>query len=74
MLQVNHVYKGEILQRNYMKMTMLWSFSYNSFVIFHGKKYGRHNMTMLYSNPLITRCVINGLYCTSISPILGKDF
>ena len=30
-------YTGVILQRNYRKMTMLWSFSYNSFVKFHGK-------------------------------------
>ena len=31
-------YKGTILQRNYRKMTIVWSFSYNSFVNFHGKK------------------------------------
>ena len=31
-------YKGTNLHRNYRKMTMLWSFSYNSFVKFHGKK------------------------------------
>ena len=30
--------KSKILQRNYRKMTMKWSFSYNSFVKFHGKK------------------------------------
>ena len=30
---VSHVIKGTILQRNYRKMTILWSFSYNSFVI-----------------------------------------
>ena len=30
-------YKGMILQRNYRKMTILWSFSYNPFVKFHGK-------------------------------------
>ena len=29
--------KGTVLQRNYRKMTMKWSFSYNSFVKFHGK-------------------------------------
>ena len=27
-----------ILLRNYRKMTILWSFSYNSLVKFHGKK------------------------------------
>ena len=30
-------YKGTILQRHYRKMTMKWSFSYNTFVKFHGK-------------------------------------
>ena len=37
-------YKGTILQRYYRNMTILWSFSYNSFVRFHGKKFGSHNM------------------------------
>ena len=31
-------FKGIVLQRNYKKMTMKWSFSYNSFVKFNGKK------------------------------------
>ena len=32
-------YKGTITQRNYCrKMTILWLFSYNSFVKFHDKK------------------------------------
>ena len=30
-------YKGTILQRNYRKMTILWSFSYKFFVNLHGK-------------------------------------
>ena len=30
--------EGTILQRNYRKMTISWSFSYNSFVKFHGIK------------------------------------
>ena len=30
-------YKGTILQRNYRKMTMNWSVSFNSFVKFPGK-------------------------------------
>ena len=41
-------YKGRILQRNYRKMTIKWSFSYNSFVKFHGTKFGSRNMTVLY--------------------------
>ena len=31
-------YKGTILQRNYRKMTILWSFSNYSFVKFHDTK------------------------------------
>ena len=42
--------KGTILQRNYRKMTIPWPFSYNSFVKFHVKKFGSHNMTMSYLN------------------------
>ena len=41
--------KGTILQRNYRKMNIK-SFSYNSFVKFHGKKIGSHNMTVFYPN------------------------
>ena len=33
-------YKGTILHRNYRKITILWSFSYNSFVKFHDMKKG----------------------------------
>ena len=41
-----------ILQKNYRKMTISWSFSYNSFVIFHVvKTFVSHNMTML--NPYL---------------------
>ena len=32
-------YKGTISQRSYRKMTMKWSFFYNSFVKLHGKKF-----------------------------------
>ena len=42
-------YEGIILQRNYRKMTILWSFAYNSFVKFYVKNMG-HNMTLLYPN------------------------
>ena len=45
-------------------MTMIWSFSYNSFVKLHGKKYGSYNMTVLYLNRVLTKCVIKGLHCT----------
>ena len=48
-------YKGIILQNNYMKMTILWSFSYNSFVKFHGK-YGEPNIQIC----VILRYVIMG--------------
>ena len=55
--------KGTILQKNYRKMTIKWSFLYNSIVKFHGKKYleatnvkfhgkkcGRHKITVVHSN------------------------
>ena len=42
------VFLSEILQKNYKKMTMLWSFSCNSFVKF--MVYGSHNITVLYPN------------------------
>ena len=38
-------YKGKILQNNYRKMTIAWSFSFNSLVMFHGKLRS-HNMTV----------------------------
>ena len=54
--------KGTILQRNYRKITILWSFSYNSLVKFHdGKKSGSHNMTMLYPN-LCSEVYYKGTY------------
>ena len=31
-------------------MTIPWSFSYNSFIKFQGKKCGSHNITLLYPN------------------------
>ena len=32
-------YKGTILQMNYRKMTISWSFSYDAFVKFYGKTF-----------------------------------
>ena len=43
-------YKETILQKNYRKMTISWSFFYFSFVKFHGKKIGKQNMVVLYLN------------------------
>ena len=45
-------YKGTVLQRNYMKVTISWSFFYNSLVKFHVKKNlePQLNMTVLYPN------------------------
>ena len=42
-------YKETVLQRIDEKMTIKWSFSYDSFVNFILKKIGSHNMTVLYS-------------------------
>ena len=46
-----HCDKVTILQKNYRKMTIAWSFSYNSFAKFNGKKIGSHTMYVLYPNP-----------------------
>ena len=45
-------YKGTILQRNSRKMTIKWSFSFNSFVNLCGQKFVSHNMTTLCQNLL----------------------
>ena len=47
----NHVYEGTILQRNYRKMTISWSFFYNSFVKFlHIKNIWEPQHDLLYPN------------------------
>ena len=53
-------YKGTILQRKYRKMTILWSFFYNSFLIFHDLKFGNHNMTVFYPNPCFFKVYYKG--------------
>ena len=40
---------------------ILWSFSYNSFVKIHGKKFGSH---ITQHHGVISRCVIKGLHST----------
>ena len=58
-------YKRAILQRTYRKMTISMSFSYISFVKFHGKQFASHKMTMLFTSVcVIRRYVIKGLYYT----------
>ena len=63
-------YKWTILQKNDRKMTIKWSFSYNSFVKFRGKKIGSNSMTKLYPkvcyNIKRLHCIMNKL--TSITP------
>ena len=54
-------YKGTILQRNYRKMTILWSFFYSYFVNSMVKKHGSHNMTVLDPKPCYNE-VIKGLH------------
>ena len=44
-------HKVIILQRNYRKMTMKWSFSYKLFVKFLDKKIGSHHMIMSDPSP-----------------------
>ena len=43
---MNCVIKGQFYKRDITS----WSFSYDSFVKFHGKKIGGHNMTGLHPN------------------------
>ena len=54
---------GTILQRNYMylcrKMTISWSFRF-PLILFHGKKFGCHNMNMLYPNSCYNEVCYNG--------------
>ena len=57
-MEMDHViielcYKGKILQMNYRKMTIAWSFSYNFFGIFLGGA-----TLLLYPN----LCYIEGCY------------
>ena len=46
-------YIGTIFQMNYRKMTILWSFSFNSFVKFHGKKNGEPQNDCLISKSVL---------------------
>ena len=55
-------YKGTNLQRNYRKMTIKWSFSYNSFVKFHGAT----TWCCYIQICVIVRCVIKALHCNHI--------
>ena len=50
-------YKGTILQRN-----IKWSFSYNSFVKFHGKKVWAPQPVYYIQICVVTRCVKTGLH------------
>ena len=43
-------YKVTILQRNYWKMDILWSFSYNFFVKFCAERFWCHIMFLFYQN------------------------
>ena len=64
-------YKETILQRNNRKMTIQWSFSYNSFLKFHGKKNESHNMNGLYPNQYYNKVCYIGtpLYKTLVGGV-----
>ena len=66
-------YKGTTLQRNYKKMTISWSFRYNSFVIFHGKTIWEPQH-VLYPNPCSNEVCYNRTvpYLPSIYRLAGK--
>ena len=64
-------YKGIIRKRavlwNYRKMTILWSFSYNSFVKFHGKNISEPKHDHVISkNCVIIGCFVKGLHCSLV--------
>ena len=44
------IYQGTNFTKELQEMTISWSFSYSSFVKFHGNKFGSLNMTKLYQN------------------------
>ena len=76
-IEIDHViselcYKGTILQKNYRKMTILWSFSYNSFVKFCGKKIGATTCPYYIRIHVIMRCIIKGLRCIHIRCYNGE--
>ena len=52
-------YKGTFLQRIYRKMTILWSFSFNSFV----KLIGKTIWEPQHSRVVMMRCGIKELHC-----------
>ena len=62
------IHKGTILQRNYGKLTIPWSFSYNSFVIILVKKFfGATTVVPCYNQIcVIMRCVIKGMHCNAL--------
>ena len=61
----NPCYKETILQRNYWKMTIVWSFSFNFVVKFHCEKLWNHSSPDYIEIRLIMRSVIKGLHCLS---------
>ena len=67
-------YKGTILQKNYRKMTILWSFSYNSFVKFNGKNIWepQHDcvITSSYYNQV---CYVGAVLYSNVSLTLILD-
>ena len=50
-------------------MTILWSFSYNSFVKFHSKRFGSQNMTVLYPDQCYNKVCYKGtaVHCKETS-------
>ena len=62
------VLKGQFYKRNYRKMTILWSFSYMSFIKLQVKKFGgatKYDPTHYIQICVIIMCVIKGLHYIS---------
>ena len=65
-------YKGAILQRIYRKMTILWSFSYNSFVKFHdGKIIREPQHDCVISKPCFNKVCYN-MGLNARKPVFGR--
>ena len=66
-------YKEIIIQRNYKKMTIIWSFSYNFFVKFQARNIWDPQYDCYIQISIITRCVIKGLYCLFYAKSVEPD-
>ena len=63
---MDQVIRESFLQRNYRKMTISWSFFYNFFVKFHGKKNWEPQHDHVISNLCYKEACLKGLHCIDL--------